>query len=447
MKIISRTFLAVSALFLLLFFPSLESFAQVQTQTFTANGTLVIPAGATNVKFQVWGSGGGGGNSGRAGSTGGSGGGYAELTIANVARSMNLTIKVGAGGVGGPGGSRGGDGRDGIASSVTDPGNSFSITAGGGKRGMQNGTLFPGGIGTTGPGITVYRGGKGGRGGRGGGGGGGGSAGSGGDGSQGGSATIASAGVGGATGTGTGGNGGNGGGSRVAGSAGSVPGGGGGAGGSISSSGGGRGGNGQVIMTWTVITCDAKINTVAKTDEVCAGFSDGTITVTAVCPSCKGSLQYSIGSGFQSGNTFSGVAPNTYTVTVRDSKDITCDDTKSVTINAGTGTPQAKIGAVDYCKVQQALDAASSGDVIEIPAGTYTDCIMVHENITITKTGAGDLIFDCLTMDGTQKALKLGSDLTIRALTLTAGNIETQGNNITVSTVSGGSSATFIRTN
>ncbi|MEO0404839.1 MAG: SprB repeat-containing protein, partial [Bacteroidota bacterium] len=58
----------------------------------------------------------------------------------------------------------------------------------------------------------------------------------------------------------------------------------------------------------------------AVTEETCAGFNDGTITVTAA-GSNGGPFQYSINDGpFQAGNVFTDLAPGDYTIKVKDSE-------------------------------------------------------------------------------------------------------------------------------
>lgn len=137
-----------------------------QHPPFTANGTVVVPAGITQMDIQAWGGGGSGGaasSSGLNGRSGGGGGGgaYARANITVVA-SATLNIIVGAGGA-----STTGNGVAGGNSTIT----SFegTILAAGGAGGTANGggggsgglavnskgtTVSDGGSGTTG-GITL----------------------------------------------------------------------------------------------------------------------------------------------------------------------------------------------------------------------------------------------------------------------------------------------------
>ena len=69
----------------------------VYSQTFTSNGTLIIPPGVYSVRaFAV-----GGGGGGRGGHITGGGGGYVSCGTFNVTGGDNISIVVGAGGAGG----------------------------------------------------------------------------------------------------------------------------------------------------------------------------------------------------------------------------------------------------------------------------------------------------------------------------------------------------------
>ncbi|MFZ2898546.1 MAG: LamG-like jellyroll fold domain-containing protein, partial [Saprospiraceae bacterium] len=79
------------------------------------------------------------------------------------------------------------------------------------------------------------------------------------------------------------------------------------------------------------VLCDISITSVLPTPETCPGANDGTITVTAQCNSCSGGnsdIRYSIDNSDFSNTTgaFTGLAPGSYTVYVRDVNDITCTD-------------------------------------------------------------------------------------------------------------------------
>ncbi|TDQ19607.1 gliding motility-associated-like protein [Algoriphagus boseongensis] len=77
--------------------------------------------------------------------------------------------------------------------------------------------------------------------------------------------------------------------------------------------------------------------TVAKTDEICFNASDGTIAVTAT--GADGSFEYSLNNGaFVSSNTFTGLAPGNYTVTIRSTGPNGCQAQVSTTI---LGPPSA----------------------------------------------------------------------------------------------------------
>ena len=73
------------------------------SQTFTADGTFIVPAGVTALDVKIWGAGGGAGGMGyntEAGG-GGGGGGYTMLATLVVTPGEEITVTVGAGGAGG----------------------------------------------------------------------------------------------------------------------------------------------------------------------------------------------------------------------------------------------------------------------------------------------------------------------------------------------------------
>ncbi|MEM9991519.1 MAG: lamin tail domain-containing protein, partial [Bacteroidota bacterium] len=84
------------------------------------------------------------------------------------------------------------------------------------------------------------------------------------------------------------------------------------------------------------ITCDLSLNNVAVTNEFCANANDGTITIDA-SSSRDFALNYSVDGGatFQTMNTFSSLAPGTYTLVVQHSVLTNCTLTTEVTIQAG----------------------------------------------------------------------------------------------------------------
>ncbi len=92
--------------------------------------------------------------------------------------------------------------------------------------------------------------------------------------------------------------------------------------------------------------CDISLNGVAVVPETCDGDNDGSITINASCSSCA-SIQYSIGGGFQAGNTFSGLAPGAYNITIIDSSDPSCNATGSAAVNGSTAVSVNVINSND----------------------------------------------------------------------------------------------------
>jgi hypothetical protein len=143
-----------------------------QIQSFTATGTTTwtAPAGVTSVEYLVVGGGGGGGNGYDSGGGGGAGGGMVLTGTTTVVPGNTYTVTVGGGGIGGADTRTNNPGTDGV-NSVFD-----TITALGGQGGYGSRTT-PGGAGVGGAAqnsnITSGRAGNGGSGGNAGGGGGG----------------------------------------------------------------------------------------------------------------------------------------------------------------------------------------------------------------------------------------------------------------------------------
>ncbi len=224
----------------------------------TPNNTQInIPAGATNIRVQVWGAGGGaGGNTAtNSGSLhGGGGGAYSETTFPTLT-SGNYQITVGGGGVGN--GTQNASGGSGGSSSF---GSGLNLVLADGGNGATTGGGGTGGQAASSTGDITNNGGNGGNrvaAGTAGGGGGGGSAGNqlpvggnggNGSGSTGGSAGTAGGGTVGATGAagGTGANNG------IAGNNGNTPGGGAGGRGGSNSGAAGNGAPGRVVVSYTL---------------------------------------------------------------------------------------------------------------------------------------------------------------------------------------------------
>lgn len=66
---------------------------------------------------------------------------------------------------------------------------------------------------------------------------------------------------------------------------------------------------------------------------------------------------------------------------------------------AGVGVENAKAATItvcpsgcDYTSIQDAIDAASSGDTISIGAGTYDEQVIVNKGLTLDGDGAGTTI-------------------------------------------------------
>lgn len=137
-----RTFCFLALVF---WMASLKGNAQT-TQTFTANGNFIVPAGVTTVQVQAWGGGGaGGGVIGASASTraggGGSGGTYTNTTTVSVAAMTSVPFTIGLGGVGVSGADGGSGGTSTFSSTIP----VTAIGGGGGKLGTNSPTNGAGG--------------------------------------------------------------------------------------------------------------------------------------------------------------------------------------------------------------------------------------------------------------------------------------------------------------
>jgi hypothetical protein len=200
---------------------------QTTSQTFSANGTFIVPPGVTSITIEAWGGGGGTRNDGTARRGGGGGGAYARSVLA-VIQGQSYAVTVGAGGA--PAATTGQSGGN----------SSFgtNVIAAGGAGGTSNGGT--GGTIAASTGTFRFAGGSGANRGANSGGGGGGSAFTNSNGNNG-AGTVG--------GTGTG-NGGDGGANGQSGNDGILPGGGGGGRGDNGPT-GGAGSDGRVTVTYT----------------------------------------------------------------------------------------------------------------------------------------------------------------------------------------------------
>lgn len=319
-----------------------------QTQTFTASGTFVVPAGVTSVTVQAWGGGGAGGgctNQSRATGGGGAGGSYTNSTV-SVTPGASYTVTVGNGGLGASAANGGSGGTSSFGALVT------AIGGAGGTRGDNVNLNGPGATATVG---VTRNGGAGGTGDAtasvsgtsGGGGGGAGSTGNGGNspGTTGGSGGTGGGGAG-ADGTNNSGNG-------TAATALSGGGSGGRSGNTGTNRTGGDGFRGQVIVTWACPTYS--LTSTAASSPVCGG-STSTVTLTGSAASLPVGT-YTV--------TYNLSAPNTAT-----------GSTATMTVTtAGTGT---------FTTSALANSGATTVTITNLASGTCTSSISTNRTAIIT---------------------------------------------------------------
>lgn len=149
--------------------------------------------------------------------------------------------------------------------------------------------------------------------------------------------------------------------------------------------------------------------------------------------------------GLASGSVFPvGVTTNTFEVSDGINPNSSCSFT--VTVTSVNGLPINNIEkSTGYCTLPAAVSAADPGNHLTIYTNTYTGCVTIDRTLYVQAIG-GAVVIDCLAMNGAGIQLILESNFTINSLTLTSGHVRTNGNNLTVGSISGGNAASYIVT-
>ncbi|MFZ1516784.1 MAG: choice-of-anchor D domain-containing protein, partial [Saprospiraceae bacterium] len=202
-------------------------------------------------------------------------------------------------------------------------------------------------------------------------------------------------------------------------------------------------GNAAIQVTRTVVVHDLPVPTCPSNFNACK--TGGNKTLTGASPS-GGVYSGPDVSGGIFNPVVAGVGVHSITYTYTDGNgcvgactfDITVFDPPIYNVNDN----------MYYCTLAEAVAAGltNDGDELQIPTGVYNDpCILINKSVMITPMG-GSVTIECLQMNGVGKAMKLGGNLTINQLTLTNGNVRTNGNNLKCGTISGGSAASYVIT-
>ena len=101
------------------------------------------------------------------------------------------------------------------------------------------------------------------------------------------------------------------------------------------------------VVNVTVAAGTTITSTATQTPAACAAASNGTVTVTPTSGSTP--YQYSVDGGttFQASNTFSGLTPGAYTVTIKDASG--CTGTVNITVAAGAGVSATATSTPTAC--------------------------------------------------------------------------------------------------
>ncbi|GLR19591.1 LamG-like jellyroll fold domain-containing protein [Portibacter lacus] len=94
---------------------------------------------------------------------------------------------------------------------------------------------------------------------------------------------------------------------------------------------------GQFVFVKDGPLCDIEISGSIVLPESCPDVEDGSIAISALCPSCTGIIEYSKdnGSNFQSTPSFTELPSATYEILIRDTENLTCSATSTLTVNPG----------------------------------------------------------------------------------------------------------------
>ena len=380
-----------------------------------------VPVGVTSIKVEVWGGGGGGGaaysgfNSTRGG--GGGGGGAYNVTTLSVVPGNTFTITIGGGGSAGSGGNGGTggttiiSGTDGSVSAAGGGGGGYGNSANGSAGAASTGGLYNGGDGGASSGNGA---------------GGGGGAGNSGNGSDGGNSVTGTGGTGNPDNTPyTGGDGGAYRTNNGSGNTGNAPGGGGGGGrasGWFSSNNGGTGGAGQVVITYTtgpVIDVNPSSLDFGYTHSDNTSAEQSFTLSGSLLTGAPGNITVSAPTNFEvsltSGSGFGSSVQVPYTSTTLDNTTIytrfkptapSTDYSGNIT-NSGDGAAIANVAvsgtSINICygyarSVYSQSDITNPNNALNAPDGTFAELWDNGDQIVLDLTG-GDILPSGRTVD------------------------------------------------
>lgn len=151
--------------------------------------------------------------------------------------------------------------------------------------------------------------------------------------------------------------------------------------------------NGCVVPTTFVLNAAIAPVLEIVPNDICFDNTVGLVLTANVISGGDGNYEYSLNGGiYDTANTFSGLAPGTYTIAVRDGKN--CTDTETITINPEV-TVTASAGNIDACSTDTDITitaAGGDGSFVYAVVGNGVAPVPGDFNATnpITVTGAGN---------------------------------------------------------
>ena len=162
--------------------------------------------------------------------------------------------------------------------------------------------------------------------------------------------------------------------------------------------------------------------------------NNGTVTATVGNTPSESPYTYSLNGGApQSSNTFTGLMPGVYTVTVTDNTGCTANASATVITNGPVVNTRS---GVQYCAVQTAINdpLTLAGDTLMVAAGTYAENVTVSKSIAIlgpnaTTAGCSTRVAEAIVVPATSN-VETGGIFNVTAPNVTIKGFTINGDNL-----------------